>query len=374
MSESNLFSAHFSIVPDPRLNRQKRHDLLDIIAITICATLCGADGWTDVEEFGEAREDWLRTFLKLENGIPSHDTFGRVFAALDTAALQEAFAGWTQSVAGLVSGVIAIDGKTLRGSHDRAHQKAAIHMVSAWGQANGLVLGQIKVDDKSNEITAIPKLLEQLDVRGCIVTIDAMGCQAPIARKIVERGGDYVLAVKANQETLLDDLVRHFTDLDRDECDYHETVEKDHGRIETRQCWVSCDIGGIGNPGQWHGLHAVAMVRSTRQIGPNISTETRYFITSAKHGAAKRLAEHVRAHWSVENNLHWVLDIAFNEDQSRVRIGNAAQNFTLIRHLCLNILKTDKTNKRGIKAKRKRAGWDNQYLTHLLQSAYPSNF
>jgi predicted transposase YbfD/YdcC len=374
MSESNLFSAHFSIVPDPRLNCQKRHDLLDIIAITICATLCGADGWTDVEEFGEAREDWLRTFLKLENGIPSHDTFGRVFAALDTAALQEAFAGWTQSVAGLVSGVIAIDGKTLRGSHDRAHQKAAIHMVSAWGQANGLVLGQIKVDDKSNEITAIPKLLEQLDVRGCIVTIDAMGCQAPIARKIVERGGDYVLAVKANQETLLDDLVRHFTDLDRDECDYHETVEKDHGRIETRQCWVSCDIGGIGNPGQWHGLHAVAMVRSTRQIGPNISTETRYFITSAKHGAAKRLAQHVRAHWSVENNLHWVLDIAFNEDQSRVRIGNAAQNFTLIRHLCLNILKTDKTNKRGIKAKRKRAGWDNQYLTHLLQSAYPRNF
>jgi predicted transposase YbfD/YdcC len=374
MSDSNLFSAHISIVPDPRLDRQKRHELLDIIAITICAVFCGADTWVDVEDFGQAREDWLRTFPKLENGIPSHDTFGRVFAALDTAALQEAFASWTQRVAGLVSGVIAIDGKTVRRSHDRASKKAAIHMVSAWGQANGLVLGQTKVDDKSNEITAIPKLLEQLDVRGCIVTIDAMGCHPHIAKKIVERGGDYVRAVKGNQETLHDDIVRHFTDLRKNDCDYHETVEKNHGRIETRQCWVSCDIGGIGNPGQWHGLHAVAMVRSTRQIGQEVSTETRYFITSAKHGAAKRLAEYVRAHRSIENNLHWVLDIAFNEDQSRVRIGNAAQNFTLIRHLCLNILKNDKTNKRGIKGKRKRAGWDNQYLNHLLQSAYPGDF
>jgi len=374
MSDSNLFSAHFSIVPDPRLDRQKRHDLLDIIAITICAVLCGADGWTDVEEFGHAREEWLRTFLKLENGIPSHDTFGRVFAALDTAAVQEAFASWTQEVAGLVSGVIAVDGKTVRRSHNRASNKAAIHMVSAWGQTNGLVLGQVKVEDKSNEITAIPKLLEQLDVRGCIVTMDAMGCQTTIARSIVDRGGDYVLAVKGNQETLYDDIVRHFTDLDKDQCDYHETVEKDHGRMETRQCWVSSDIGGIGTPGQWRGLHAVAMVRSTRQLGQETSTETRYYITSAKHGAAKRLAEHVRAHWSIENSLHWVLDIAFNEDQSRVRIGNAAQNFAIIRHLCLNILKNDKTNKRGIKTKRKRAGWDNKYLAHLLQAAYDGDF
>ena len=210
MSDSNVFSAHFSVVPDPRLDRQKRHELLDIIAVTICATLCGADGWTDVEEFGQAREEWLRTFLKLENGIPSHDTFGRVFAALDTAALQEAFAAWTQRVAGLVSGVIAIDGKTVRRSHDRASNKAAIHMVSAWGQANGLVLGQVKVDDKSNEITAIPRLLEQLDVRGCIVTIDAMGCQKEIAARIRERGGHYVLTAKENQHNLLNDIQEGF--------------------------------------------------------------------------------------------------------------------------------------------------------------------
>jgi predicted transposase YbfD/YdcC len=374
MSDSNLFSAHFSVIPDPRLDRQKRHDLLDIIAVTICAVLCGADAWTEVEEFGKARLDWLRTFLTLENGIPSHDTFGRVFAALDTAALQEAFAAWTQSVAGRLEGVIAIDGKTVRRSHDRAQDKTAIHMVSAWGQTNGLVLGQVKVDDKSNEITAIPKLLEQLDVRGCVVTIDAMGCQTGIAKTIVNRGGDYLLAVKGNQGTLCDDIVRHFTDLDTDTCDYHTATGKDHGRIETRQCWVSSDIGGIGNPGQWHALHAVAMVRSTRQINNVVSTETRYYITSTKHGVAQRLAEQVRAHWSIENSLHWVLDVAFNEDQSRVRIGNAAENFTIIRHLCLNILKNDKTNKRGIKSKRKRAGWDNLYLAHLLKNAYTGDF
>ena len=374
MSDANLFSAHFSVIPDPRLDRQKRHDLLDSIAVTICAVLCGADAWTEVEEFGKARLDWLRTFLTLENGIPSHDTFGRVFAALDTAALQEAFAAWTQSVAGRLEGVIAIDGKTVRRSHDRAQDKAAIHMVSAWGQTNGLVLGQVKVDDKSNEITAIPKLLEQLDVRGCVVTIDAMGCQTGIAKTIVNRGGDYLLAVKGNQGTLYDDIVRHFTDLDTQTCDYDTATGKDHGHIETRQCWVSSDIGGIGNPGQWHALHAVAMVRSTRQINNVVSTETRYYITSAKHGVAKRLAEQVRAHWSIENSLHWVLDVAFNEDQSRVRIGNAAENLAIIRHLCLNILKNDKSNKRGIKSKRKRAGWDNLYLAYLLANAYTGDF
>jgi predicted transposase YbfD/YdcC len=365
---------YFSVVPDPRLDRQKRHNLLDILAIAVCAVLCGADAWTEVEEFGKARLDWLRTFLKLENGIPSHDTFGRVFAAMDTAALQEAFGAWTREVAGRIEGVIAIDGKTVRRSHDRGEGKAAIHMVSAWGQANGLVLGQVKTEEKSNEITAIPKLLEQLDVRGCIVTIDAMGCQSRIAEKIVERGGDYLLAVKGNQKTLHEDIERHFAELNTDTCDYHESVEKDHGRIETRQCWVSSDIGGIGEPNQWTGLHAVAMVRSIRQCGNETSTDTRYFISSAKHGAAKRLAEHVRAHWGIENSLHWVLDIAFNEDQCRIRAGNAAANFTLIRHLALNILKNDTTCKRGIKTKRKRAAWDNQYLLQLLKSASEGNF
>lgn len=230
------------------------------------------------------------------------------------------------------------------------------------------------MEEKSNEITAIPKLLEQLDVRGCVLTIDAMGCQTDIAKKIVKGGGDYVLAVKGNQTTIQDDIVRHFADPSKYDCDYHETVEKDHGRVETRQCRVSWDVGGIGNPGQWHALHAVAMVRSTP---PNrtedISTDTRYCITGAKHGAAKRLAEHVRLHWSIENNPHWVLDLACNEDQSRVRIGNAAQNLTITRRLCLNILKNDRTNKRGIKATRKRACWDNLYLAQLLQSAYPGD-
>jgi predicted transposase YbfD/YdcC len=370
MSEASLFGVYFSEVVDPRLDRRKRHNLLDILAVTVCAVLCGADGWTEVAEFGRARLDWLRTFLKLENGIPSHDTFGRVFAALDTACLQEAFTSWTREVAGRMEGVIAIDGKTVRGSHDRSQGKAAIHMVSAWGQANGLVLGQVKTQEKSNEITAIPALLEQLDVRGCIVTIDAMGCQSRIAKKIIERGGEYLLAVKGNQETLREDIVRHFAELDKQACDYHESVEKDHGRIETRQCWVSDDTAGIGNPGQWPGLHAVAMVRSTRQIREQTTTDTRYYITSATQGAAKRLAQHVRAHWGIENSLHWVLDVAFNEDQCRIRVGNAAANFTLIRHLALNILKRETTSKTGIKTKRKRAAWDNQYLMLLLKSTY----
>jgi predicted transposase YbfD/YdcC len=365
---------HFNDLEDPRMERTKHHQLLDIIAIAICGVICGADSWVDLELFGRSKEEWLKRFLSLPNGIPSHDTFGRVFALLDPAKFAQCFTSWVKAVSQLTQGqVIAIDGKALRRSHDRANGKSAIHMVSAWASANHLVLGQLKVDDKSNEITAIPELLEVLELSGCIVTIDAMGCQKDIARQIVEQGADYVLALKENQGQLYREVTDTFKSglgsaFEGLQHDFYQTVGKGHGRIETRQCWVVSEpevLEYLNEKGAWAGLSSVAMVRSKRVVGDEESVESRYYISSLQ-GEARQLLEATRTHWEIENCVHWVLDIAFNEDDSRVRQGHAPQNLAVVRHLALNLLKMEQTSKGGVKARRKRAGWDEDYLLKVL--------
>jgi predicted transposase YbfD/YdcC len=364
---------HFGDLSDPRIDRTKLHMLLDILVIAICAVIAGADNWEDVEEFGKARLEWFRTFLELPNGIPSHDTFTRVFARLDPEQFQTCFLRWMKSVSEVIGGqVIAIDGKVLRRSHDKGIGKAAIDMVSAWASANRLVLGQVKVDEKSNEITAIPHLLEALDVSGCIVTIDAMGCQTDIAEQIIEREAEYVLALKENQGHLYEDVEHLFADLEDSqykayEFDYEKTVNKDHGRIETRECWTISDpeilrhLRGIAN---WKNLTTVSRIRAQRWIGEEKSCEDRYHIASTS--GAKRILWAVRSHWGIENELHWTLDLAFDEDRSRVRKDHGAENLAVLRHIALNLLKQEKTYKRSMKGKRLLAGWNQYYLLKVL--------
>lgn len=367
----SLFFIHFSHIEDPRLDRKKRHSLIDIIAITVCAVIAGADAWTDVEDFGKTKEDWLRTFLKLPNGIPSHDTFGRFFSLLDPEVFQQCFIDWVRSLHETVEGVVAIDGKTARGSHDSGKGKKAVHIVSAWATQNGVALGQVKVDDKSNEITAIPELLKLLHLKGCLVTIDAMGCQRDIAQRIGDAGADYLLAVKGNQETLAEDIEQefkaaqagHFTHVD---CLYHETLDKGHGRIEKRQYWYTHDVQGLGTLERWPKLAGMVWCRATRTQKGETSVEDRYFITSNTGHDVDKIAAAIRAHWGIENSLHWVLDITFYEDQCRVRLGYAAENFSTVRKLALNALKANTSKKASIRRKRKIAGWDNNYLREIF--------
>ena len=363
---------HFSILEDIRDPKNRRHLLIDTLIIAITAVICGADGFTQIEEFGKSNETWFRKFLKLDNGIPSHDTFGRVFSLLSPAAFQECFRAWIESVRAVHGGeeIVAIDGKSLRRSHDRKRGLGPLHMVSAWAVNSRVVLGQRATEAKSNEITAIPELLETLMLRGCIVTIDAMGCQKAIAEKIVDRGGDYVLALKGNQSTLAEQVEEAFIDADaRDyegvQSDYFETVERGHGRCETRRYWTLGDLDGIARKDQWKKLNAVGMVQSIRELDGCTSDEYRYYILSTGNDA-QRFATAVRGHWGVENDLHWSLDVSFREDESRLRERQAAENFTVLRHIALARLKNEKTLKRGIKTKRLKAGWDEKYRAKLL--------
>ena len=373
-ANDSIFIQCFGQIEDPRLDRQKRHSLLDIMAISICAAIAGADSWTEIADFGQAKEDWLRTFLKIPNGIPSHDTFGRVFSLLNPQDFQAAFQSWVAAVQGRVKGVVAIDGKTARRSHDHGADKKAIHVVSAWACESSLALGQVTVAEKSNEITAIPELVRMLDLKGCLVTIDAMGCQREIAKTIIDAHADYLLAVKGNQETLAEDVEGEFKhsmadDFAHMDCHYHETLDKGHGRIELRQYWYTQDIAGLGTAEKWPGLTGMVMCRATRSLKGETSVEDRYFITSARDKDVATIAQSIRAHWRLEGSLHWVLDVAFNEDQSRIRIGYAAENMNTIRKIALNTVKNNKTSKRGVKGKRKQAAWNNSYLEELLMQA-----
>jgi predicted transposase YbfD/YdcC len=363
--------AYFATVTDPRVDRTKLHLLLDILVIEICAVICGADTWVEMEAYGRAKEQWLRQFLALPNGIPSHDTFARVLARLKPDELQQCFLRWMQAVSEVTQGeVVAIDGKTLRRSFDRATGKGAIHMVSAWASANRLVLGQQKVDEKSNEITAIPALLQLLELKGCIVTIDAMGCQKAIARTIVEQEADYVLTLKANHSLLYEEVQCFFARARQ--CQfvdvphhYYQTLEGQHGRVEERRYWLVSELSGFKETQDWLGLQSVGMVERQRTVAGKTTVEVHYYLTSLA-GGGQQFGEAVRTHWSVENGLHWVLDVAFQEDQSRLRRDHAAENFAVLRHLALSLLRQEPTCSNGIKVKRLKAAWDDQYLTRVL--------
>jgi predicted transposase YbfD/YdcC len=373
----------FATLQDPRVERTKLHQLLDIVTIAICAVICGADDWSEIELFGHAKEAFFKSFLPLPNGIPSHDTFGRVFARLNPQQFQRCFLEWVQDLVrasasnGQVQGVVAIDGKRVCGSRDTPSGKGAIQMVSAWAQENHMVLGQVKVDDKSNEITAIPTLLELLDLEGCIVTIDAMGCQKEIAGVITDGRGDYVLALKGNHSVLHQDVITtfnegldtHFKGISHHK---HETVEKGHGRIETRRYFLVDDpfyMRYLDQQEKWPKLHGIGMVEATREVGGVVSRDRRYYLCSVRSVA--EFAHAARGHWSIENGLHWVLDVAFREDHNRTRKDHSAQNFAVLRHIALNLLKAEKTVKVGVKGKRLNCGWDHDYLFKVLLGPLP---
>lgn len=357
---------HFSSIKDPRVNRQKKHRLQDIFFISICATICGADNWVAIEQFGLAKEAWFTELLGLEHGIPSHDTFGEVYAAIDTEQFSVCFSRWVADLANITEGeVIAIDGKCLRRSLDKASKKAAIYMVSAWAQHNNLVLGQVKVDDKSNEITAIPKLLSRLDIAGAVITIDAMSCQKKIAEQIRQQGGDYVFSLKGNQGNLHDDVKTFFTS-SLSPAVASVSYEGEHGRIETRSIRATADIAWLQEQHDWKSLQSIIAVTAKRETDNKMTEEIRYFISSLDANDLERLERVVRAHWAIENNLHWVLDIAFDEDSNRTRKGHSAANLAVIRHIALNLIKAEKTSKVGIKTKRLKAGWDNEYLRRVI--------
>jgi predicted transposase YbfD/YdcC len=356
-------------VEDPRVERTRKHPLETILVVSLLAVLSGADSFVAIESYAKIKRDWLASFLDLSAGIPSHDTIGRVFAALDCKALAEAFRRWTLAMAtSSREKLIAIDGKTLRRSFKHAGDNAFVHMVSAWSASNRVVLGQVKTNEKSNEITAIPELLDLIDVKRAIVTIDAAGTQTAIADKIVDKGGDYLLAVKGNQATLYHALIEHFCDAEneRHRFDFCETQDHGHGRDEIRRAWVSHAVDDINTAERWRSLTTLVRIESLRTIKGEQSSEYRFYISSRRELSAKQALAAARGHWGIENGLHWVLDVAFHEDDCRVRAGNAAANFSALRQLALGLLKQRTETKVGIKIRRQHAGWDNQFLLRVI--------
>jgi predicted transposase YbfD/YdcC len=373
MSESALISlkTHFSDLSDPRAQHSIEHLLMDIVLITICAVICGAESWVEIENYGIAKQEWLESFLELPNGIPSHDTIERLFARLRPEQVQQCFLNWVQAMFEISDGqLISIDGKTLRGSYERDSKRGMIHMVSAWASQSRIVLGQRKVNEKSNEITAIPELLRVLDLAGAVVSIDAMGCQTAIAEQIVEQQGDYVLALKGNQGNLHEDVEQLFDHARQQqfrgvEHDDYETQDTGHGRIEIRRYWVMGNTEFLIGAENWAKLTTIGCVESQRQVKGKTTCETRYYLLSLPLDATQ-FAQAVRGHWGIENQLHWVLDVAFREDQARSTLGYSGENLAVIRHLAINLLTQEKSAKGGIRAKRLKAGWDDNYLLKVL--------
>lgn len=365
---------YFVDLPDPRVAGRTDHDLLDIVILALCAVMSGAEGWDDIEAWGQEREAWLRRFLGLRNGIPGHDTIRRVFEALSPAELEQRFASWVGTVCPAVAGrVIAIDGKALRGSGSVGRGQRALHLVSAYAAEYGLTLGQRACAEKSNEITAIQELLPALALKGAVVTIDAMGCQTAIAEQIIQAKGHYVLAVKDNQPHLADALRGFFATLNQPGYPHRaantfETLDKGHGRLETRRCVAVGELDWLDTMGlreRWPGLASVACIESQRHIGDTLETDTRYVISSLPSQAA-RILHAVRTHWGVENGLHWCLDVTFGEDASAIRLRNAAHNFSFLRRLALNLFRSDTSRNMSLPRKRKTAAWNPDYLSHVL--------
>lgn len=364
MKEESLL-LYFSEMKDPRVERTRYHLLDDIIFISIASVLSGADSWNEMERYGILKKDWLATFLELPYGIPSHDTFNRFFSALEPVEFEKCFSKWIGSICERTDGeIISVDGKTIRGSRYQGC-KSATHIVSAWADKNELILGQIKVDEKSNEITAIPLLLDALLIKGCVITIDAMGCQKNIAKKIIDKEADYILAVKENQKELYEDIRDSFRVLPA--IDTYEELDFGHGRIETRKCSILTDLSLVFGKDNWEGLTSIIKIERLREFKATgkIERETSHYISSLNQ--AKEIGSGVRKHWGIENKVHWVLDVAFNEDLSRKRAGNAAENYSTINRIALNLLKKDDA-KIGVKAKRKMAGWDNDYLRKVMRN------
>jgi predicted transposase YbfD/YdcC len=366
---------HFAQMSDPRIDRTKLHKLIDILTIAICAVICGADSWVAIELYGCTKYEWLKTFLELPNGIPSHDTFARVFAQLNPQQFQECFLNWIKTIHNKTAGeVVAIDGKTLCGSHDTRIEKSAIQIVSAWATTNKLVLGQVKVDSKSNEITAIPELIKVLELNGCIVTIDAIGCQKEIVKLITQQNADYVITLKKNQGNLYESVEELFklgisTSFQEFQHSTYKTEEQGHGRREIRHYAMLSGIKSRLDPDSvWSNFNSIGMVESVREVDGKTTVETRYFISSLEDNA-KQFANSVRSHWGIENSLHWVLDVALKEDDCRIRKDNAPQNFAVMRQIAVNLLGKEKRVKRGIKNKQFQAAMDNKYLERVLSLA-----
>jgi len=366
----------FEDMSDPRVDRTKRHKLVDILVISVCAVVAGSDSFEAIELFGNAHEEWFKTFLELENGIPSQDTFERVFARIDPVQFRKCFAEWSKGLAGIFANeIIAIDGQTLRGARRTGESSSPVHMVSAWAVGLRLILGQTKVDEKSNEITAIPEVLKLLELKGCIVTIDAMGCQQKIAQQIVEQGGDYVLGLKGNQGTTLEAVKTHFSTTPEALHEMFQEVDKGHGRVETRT-YFAADAETVLDLKDWPGLKSVIRIDAIREIGPQTSKESRYYISSIQNSEIAKISQAIRGHWGIENSLHHVLDVTFDQDKSRIRKDSAPENFAVLRHFALNILKSAppaKKGSNGMKAKRTRAGYDMKYLKEALRLATRQN-
>lgn len=361
-----LFLDYFEDLEDPRIERKKLHPVDEILLTTLCAVICGSEGWSDVESFGKCKLLFLKKYLPFKNGIPSDDTFRRFFRSVDSKTFQDCFIKWVGSLdISLNSKVIAIDGKTLRGSHDG--DKKALHMVSAFATEARIVLAQQKTDAKSNEITAIPQLLNLLDIKGATVSIDAMGCQKKIASQIVAKDGDYILGLKGNQSSLFDDVKHFFEDKELlKDTVYYEEADGGHGRVEIRKCTVTDKIDWLKERHKWDGLKSIIKIESNTDSKENRKPETRYYISSAAANA-KKMLESVRSHWGIENSLHWVLDMSFNEDQSRIRKSNAPENMAVVKHIALNMIRKIQQKRQSIKGLRKIAGWDDEKLHNILK-------